>query len=423
MGTAMGSAISTAPMLNVRGPKTLGTRHRRAPGADMFVPDAEGFIRGDCTRALATFKLRITSTVSFLLYDRPTNPLAYKMTGTLELRAITHAYDQNPVLRGIDLTIEAGQVVCLLGASGSGKSTLLRIVAGLETLQGGELMLDGQRLATPGNEPPPERRQFGMVFQDHALFQHLTIAANVAFGLPAAERKPDNARIKDLLEQVGLADFADRYPDTLSGGQQQRVALARALAPQPRVVLMDEPFASVDSTLRRQLREDTRRTLRDSGVPSIIVTHDAEEAMELADQIAVIDQGHLVQFDTPAAIWHQPVDRFVAELFGGTDAIQGTCQAGHVQTAFGNIAVATDLLPGTACKVIARPDAIGVRPAESGCATVNDLRFRGDGYLLLLSAGDEILRARCETVDRLSVGQTVELTFKKDQVFVFPIDS
>ncbi|MEM7001867.1 MAG: ABC transporter ATP-binding protein [Pseudomonadota bacterium] len=344
------------------------------------------------------------------------------MTGALELRAITHAYDQNPVLRGIDLNIEAGQVVCLLGASGSGKSTLLRIVAGLEPLQGGELMLDGHRLAIPGNDPPPERRQFGMVFQDHALFPHLTIAANVAFGLSGAERKSDNTRVMDLLEQVGLADFADRYPDTLSGGQQQRVALARALAPQPRVVLMDEPFASVDSTLRRQLREDTRRTLRDSGVPSIIVTHDAEEAMELADQIAVIDQGHLVQFDTPAAIWHRPVDRFVAELFGGTDAIQGTCQAGYVQTAFGNIAVATDLSPGTVCKVIARPDAIGVRPAESGSTTLNDLRFRGDGYLLLLSAGGEILRARSETVTGLSVGQTVELSFKQDHVFVFAQD-
>ena len=240
---------------------------------------------------------------------------------------VGHSYGDARVLEKVSLSVAAGEIVCLLGASGSGKSTLLRVLAGLEPLQEGWVRYRGERLAEPGREPPPEARNFGFVFQDHVLFPHLTVADNVGFGLrnlPAAERE---SRIREQLAQVGLSGFADRYPHTLSGGQQQRVALARALAPAPGLMLLDEPFASVDSTLRRRLREDARRTLRASGVPSIVVTHDPEEAMELADRIAVIRGGTIVQDDVPAAVWQNPGDRFIAELFSATDAISGMTEA------------------------------------------------------------------------------------------------
>lgn len=339
----------------------------------------------------------------------------------LRIDALSHAYDELPVLRDVALEVGAGEIVCLLGASGSGKSTLLRVLAGLEPLQAGEVRFRGEQLAAPGAEPPPEARNFGFVFQDHVLFPHLTVAANVAFGLTALPVVEREARVAEQLAQVGLGDFADRYPHTLSGGQQQRVALARALAPRPGLMLLDEPFASVDSTLRRRLREDARRTLKAAGVPSIVVTHDPEEAMELADRIAVIHEGRIVQDDVPEAVWRQPADRFVAELFSDSDAIAGVGCEGGVETAFGLLPVA-GVSPGARAEVIVRPGGVRLQAAADGAARVVDVRFLGDRYLVVLEQGGERLRTLSSEAPTVAFGDSVALTFASADLLVYVTD-
>ena len=336
------------------------------------------------------------------------------------LENISHSYGAMRVLEDVNLAVRAGEIVCLLGASGSGKSTLLRIVAGLEPLQHGTVRFDGAELARPGREPPPEERRFGFVFQDHVLFPHLSVADNVAFGL--RNRSPEQRREQVLvqLRQVGLEAHAGRYPHTLSGGEQQRVALARALAPKPAVMLLDEPFASVDATLRRRLREDARRALRASGVPSIVVTHDAEEAMELADRIAVIDAGTIVQDDTPAAVWREPADRFVAELFSDTGAITGRGVAGGVETRFGRIEdTGVDVEENARYAVIARAGSLRLTPNAAGDARVVDVRFLGDRHVVTLEAGGERLRALGPGEPDLRVGAMVAVAFDSARVLVY----
>ena len=324
------------------------------------------------------------------------------------------------VLEDVNLAVRAGEIVCLLGASGSGKSTLLRIVAGLEPLQHGTVRFDGAELASPGREPPPEERRCGFVFQDHVLFPHLSVADNVAFGL--RERSPDQRRerVQAQLRRVGLEAHAGRYPHTLSGGEQQRVALARALAPRPAVMLLDEPFASADATLRRRLREDARLALRASGVPSIVVTHDAEEAMELGDRVAVIDAGTIVQDDTPAAVWRAPADRFVAELFSDTGAIAGRGVAGAVETPFGRIeSPGVDVEENAPYAVIARAGSVRLDASDAGGARVVDVRFLGDRHVVTLEAGGERLRALGPGEPDFSVGAAVAVAFDSTRVLVY----
>ncbi len=338
----------------------------------------------------------------------------------LELEAVHHQFDGTVVLDGVDLSVDDGEILCLLGASGSGKSTLLRVVAGLEPLQQGRVLFAGDALATPGDEPPAEQRCFGLVFQDHVLFPHLSVADNIGFGLnelPSTER---DVRVQQQLQAVGLASFAKRYPHTLSGGQQQRVALARALAPQPRLMLLDEPFASVDSTLRRQLREETRRALRTAGIPAIVVTHDAEEAMELADRIAVIDAGKIVQLGTPGEVWRHPVNRFVAELFGGTDAIVGRAQAGEIVTAFGPISPTVPVpLDETVYDVIVRRHSVTLTERPDAGILVEDIRFLGGRYLVVLQAQGERLRVDLADAPNLAIGTHVQASFDSAGLLVY----
>lgn len=338
----------------------------------------------------------------------------------LSLENISHSYGAMRVLEDVNLDVQAGEIVCLLGASGSGKSTLLRIAAGLEPLQYGVVRFDGAELARPGREPPPEERGFGLVFQDHVLFPHLSVADNVAFGLRKLSPDERRERVLAQLRQVGLEAHERRYPHTLSGGEQQRVALARALAPEPAVMLLDEPFASVDSTLRRRLREDARRALRAAGVPSIVVTHDAEEAMELADRIAVIDAGTIVQDDSPAAVWRAPADRFVAELFSDTGAIAGRGVAGAVETPFGRIEVAGAKVEEDArYAVIARAGSVRLTANPDGGARVVDVRFLGDRHVVTLEAGGERLRALGPGEPDLRVGARVAVAFDSARVLVY----
>ncbi|QDH36118.1 ABC transporter ATP-binding protein [Porphyrobacter sp. YT40] len=234
-------------------------------------------------------------------------------------------------LEDISLTAPAGEITCLLGASGCGKSTLLGLAAGLLRVQQGSIALGEELLAEPGYNPPPEARPVGLVFQDGALFPHMTLAANVAFGLPRARR----GEADGWLAKVGLAGMGRRYPHELSGGQQQRAALARAMAPEPRVLLMDEPFASVDIVLRRALRRECRILLREAGSTVILVTHDPAEALDIADRIAVMEAGRIVQFGTPPELHGSPATAAVGAIFSGAQVIRGARAEEGLDTPFG----------------------------------------------------------------------------------------
>ena len=342
---------------------------------------------------------------------------------SVRIEDISYSFGQKRVLDRLNLEVAPGEIVCLLGASGSGKSTLLRIVAGLLPLQEGVVRINGLKPAVPGDEPPPEARHCGFVFQDHVLFPHLTVIENVAFGLHAQSSTERRSRAMRALHDVGLTEHADRFPDTLSGGEQQRVALARALAPEPSVMLLDEPFSNVDTALRRNLREDARLTLRASGAPCIVVTHDPEEAMELADRIAVLHNGRIVQDGPPELVWRNPRNQFIATLVCGTDAIAGRVIQGGVETVFGVMSsVNIDLRHGQACVVIAHPESLQVQASSTGEAQVVDVRFLGDRYLVILEASNERLRVICPTRPNLSSREAVSVAADPEGVYVYPID-
>lgn len=232
---------------------------------------------------------------------------------SLEFRHIAHAYGDVTALRDVSFTAPTGEITCLLGSSGCGKSTLLNLAAGLLDVQHGSVLVGGDVLAQAGDNPPPEARPVGLVFQDGALFPHMTIAGNIGFGLPRGNR----GDVDGWLERVGLSGLGARYPHELSGGQQQRAALARAMAPGPKVLLMDEPFASVDIVLRRRLRRDCRVLLREQGTTTVMVTHDPEEALDVGDRIAVMEEGRIVQFGTPDDLHERPATASVGAIFGG----------------------------------------------------------------------------------------------------------
>ncbi|MEM1410680.1 MAG: ABC transporter ATP-binding protein, partial [Pseudomonadota bacterium] len=297
---------------------------------------------------------------------------------SLEFNNIHHAYGGHAVLRGIHLEARAGEIACLLGSSGCGKTTLLRLAAGLLPVQSGTIHLDGTPMAHAQLHPPPERRPVGLVFQEGALFPHLNALQNVAFGLPRGGAANETARA--LLDQVGLGDFAKAYPHTLSGGQQQRVALARAIAPSPKVLLLDEPFASVDVVLRRALREETRRLLRARGGIALLVTHDPEEALELADQIVVIDAGRVIQAGPPQELYDAPASAGVAAMLGSSNTLVGERVQGGVKTAFGTWqehAFAGRLPSSGSLDIVARTEALDIATGGNEAGRVEDIRPQG----------------------------------------------
>lgn len=338
---------------------------------------------------------------------------------SLRFHGLSHRYGDQVVLRDVTVAAHPGKILCLLGPSGSGKSTLLRLAAGLEAVQSGRIELDDALLASVNDHPPPERRSVGMVFQDHVLFPHRTVLQNVAFGLRHLTKEERNRIAAEHLERVGLTDFGARFPHTLSGGQAQRVALARALATGPRVMLLDEPFASVDATLRRSLREQARRTLMEADTITIIVTHDAEEALELADSIAYLDQGRLLQVATPEEIWKDPADRKVAMAFGEAQGLDGRVDGRVVQTGFGELELPLPWESSAEVDVVARPEAITAIPNEDSSLLVTDVRYLGRDYLVMVRGGDRLLRVRQERVDGLAPGQNVECRFDPAGCYVF----
>jgi iron(III) transport system ATP-binding protein len=347
---------------------------------------------------------------------------------TLELSGIRHAYGAREVLRGIDLAVREGEILCLLGPSGDGKTTLLRLIAGLEPLQAGRITLGGTILAEPGREVPPEARHIGFVFQDFALFPHLTVAENIAFGLRHIPRGDRAWRVAEALARVGLETHAVAHPHMLSGGQQQRVALARALAPGPRVVLLDEAFASLDARLREQVRDDTLHVLQASGIPALIVTHDAEEAMFMADRIALMRAGRVVQLGTPEELYLAPAEPFVAGFLGEVNRLPARIAAGQAMTAIGALPLPLGTrLPDGPAEVLLRPEGLLLR--EPGVAAeVEACRLLGPTSLVHLAVADGAggvlhLHARLPPGRMLHRGERVAIAMDPARAFVFPPES
>ncbi len=255
----------------------------------------------------------------------------------LELKQVSHSYNRVSSIQGIDLEVQKGEIICLLGPSGSGKSTLLRIIAGLEQVSHGCVVCSGSKVADEKNFVPANKRDIGMLFQDFGLFPHMTVFDNVAYGISFMSNKDQKKRVTEVLSQVGMEGFCSRFPHTLSGGQQQRIALARAAAPEPEILLLDEPFSGLDSRLRYQLRRDTLDFLRSNNVASIIVTHDPEEAMYMADRIVLLKEGQVIQVGSPEDLYFSPKTSFVASFFGEVNIMQGIYHHGKFACDLGSL--------------------------------------------------------------------------------------
>lgn len=340
----------------------------------------------------------------------------------LSIEHVTHRFGAIRAVDDADLSVGAGEVVCLVGPSGCGKTTLLRVAAGLEALQEGRVAIGGAVMADSQGSVAPENRNVGIVFQDYALFPHLTVRGNIAFGLQKHSSTERDQLVAQALERTGMSGYAKTYPHQLSGGQQQRVALARALAPRPRVVLLDEPFSGLDTSLRHRVRDQTAQILRDSGIATLMVTHDPEEAMYLADRIAVMDKGQIRQVGTPDEIYLKPVDAFVAAFFGDVNRFEGVVENGHVETALGRICT-SDTSPGEKVDILIRPEALSIVPdTENGNGTVSSSRFLGRSSLIdvrMRGSGSTTVRIHIPGRYLPAVGEPVMVSHDEAQTFVF----
>lgn len=296
---------------------------------------------------------------------------------TVTCRNLFKSFDGQPVVQDVSLSVAPGSILVLLGPSGCGKTTTLRLVAGFERLDNGRIEIDNQLIADGSRHVPPEKRRVGIVFQDYAIFPHLSLAQNVGFGLKRGQAE----RVEEMLNFVGLSGLGERMPHQLSGGQQQRVALARALAPQPVVLLLDEPFSNLDAALRVEMRQEVRRLLKASGTTAVFVTHDQEEALFMGDQVGVMNVGRLEQVGTPEAIFHQPQTRFVAEFLGQTDFLPGEVTDRGVQTPLGILPQALPLAGGTQIEVAVRPDDLLLRPDDAGNGRIVSRQFVGIAFV------------------------------------------
>ena len=334
----------------------------------------------------------------------------------ISVTGIRVAFGPTEVLHGVDLEVAEGSVVALLGPSGCGKTTLLRTIAGLESAAAGEIRIGDTLVAGAGVDVPPERRRIGMVFQDWALFPHLSVGRNVAFGLPRAERR--GPRVEAALELVGLGGFADRMPSTLSGGQQQRVALARALAPEPSALLLDEPFSNLDTALRAKVRSEVHELLARVGITTVFVTHDQDEAFVLGDDVAVMSEGLIVQQAPPAELYAEPASAWVARFVGDANLVPGRADGTAAQTAVGSVPLRAEQTGEV--EVLLRPEDLVLgegSPASSAHGgagvEVELVEYYGHDTVYVVALGDgtrvrvrEVAVPRLERGDRTSIATT-----------------
>jgi len=348
------------------------------------------------------------------------------MPSQLEVHEVSVAYGDTTIVHDVSFVLATGSIGCLLGPSGCGKTTLLRAIAGFEPVSRGEVRLHGRLVSEPTNTVPPERRQIGMVFQDFALFPHLSVANNIGFGLRGQSRPARRKRVDELLELVGLRDAARQFPHELSGGMQQRVALARAMAPRPEILLLDEPFSSMDAELREQLAREVRDVLKREGVTAILVTHDQLEAFAMADLIGVLGHGEVHQWGTGFSLYHEPADRFVADFIGQGVLLPATVHDEiRVKTELGRIAgeYPHSLAPGSAAEVLIRPDDMLYDESSPRKAVVVERAFRGAEFLytLRLASGTEVL-CLVPSHYRHAIGDEIGVRLQADHLVVFPRD-
>ncbi len=346
------------------------------------------------------------------------------MSSRLAFTDVSHAYDRTPVLQGVSFQVEAGMIACLLGASGCGKTTVLRCIAGFEPVLGGTVALDGTVMSAKGFVVAPEKRRIGVVFQDYALFPHLTVAGNIAFGLRDTVPAERDARVRELLGVVGLADLGDKYPQALSGGQQQRVALARALAPRPQLLLLDEPFSNLDVEMRERLSIEVRDILKRERITAVLVTHDQNEAFNIADMVGIMRNGRIEQWDTPYRIYHEPQTRFVADFIGQGLFLPGTVtENGQIRLELGEfVSGSPQHWPaGTGVDVLLRPDDVLHDDESPMQATVLHKAFRGAEFLYTLRLADGgSVYSLVPSHHNHAIGEKIGIRLELDHLVAFP---
>ena len=337
----------------------------------------------------------------------------------LEVENLRHAYGEHEVVRGLSFSLPRGAIGCLLGPSGCGKSTVLRCIAGFEGIREGEIRIAGKTVSGPGVMLPPERRRIGMVFQDYALFPHLSVAGNIAFGLHGASAGERSTRVRELAHLVGLSAALERFPHEISGGQQQRVALARALAPRPELLLLDEPFSNLDVDLRERLSLEVRGIIKASGATAVLVTHDQQEAFAMADEIGVLHEGRIQQWDAPYNLYHRPANRFVADFVGQGVFLPAKALDGH------QLEIELGVLQGdahgmTQLEVLLRPDDVVHDDAAPTQAEVVHKAFRGAEilYTLRLASGRKVL-ALVPSHHNHALGEKIGIRLDVDHVVAF----
>ncbi|HZN85463.1 MAG TPA: ABC transporter ATP-binding protein [Burkholderiales bacterium] len=336
----------------------------------------------------------------------------------LEVQGLHHGYNGAEVVRGLDFALPRGAIGCLLGPSGCGKTTVLRCIAGFEAIRAGSIRLNGVLVSGPGSMLPPERRHVGMVFQDYALFPHLSVERNIAFALRALPAAARAARVRELADLTGLAAVLASYPHELSGGQQQRVALARALAPRPELLLLDEPFSNLDVDLRERLSLEVRDIIKASGATAVLVTHDQHEAFAVADEIGVMHEGRIVQWDSAYNLYHRPASRFVADFVGqGVFLPARRLGARQVEIELG---VIEGEIPGGAAEILLRPDDVVHDDASALKAEVLHKAFRGAEilYTLRLASGRKVL-ALVPSHHNHALGERIGIRLDVDHVVAF----
>ncbi len=351
----------------------------------------------------------------------PRGSAAATFPARLTFDHITHVFKGVDAVNDVSLDLALGEIICLLGPSGCGKTTLLRIAAGVERPQKGRILLNGEEVAGPNIFVPPEKRNVGLMFQDFALFPHLSILDNVAFGLNALDQATAASEARAALRRVGMSAYEKAYPHVLSGGEQQRVALARAIVPRPSVLLMDEPFSGLDQRLRESVRDETLSVLRETGASCLLVTHDPAEAMWMADRIAVMRSGQLVQVGTPQQVYCHPVDIDTARFFSEFNEIPCVSRGGKIATAFGNVPTPARL-SDAAVTVMIRPQGLTRSKSKSALeGFVLDARYLGDASVVKIAFEgiEQPLMAHLAGTGIPAKGDSIRISLDLDHVFVF----